>query len=72
MSSEVKEIIEDGKPEARIKRLPVPFSKKSREILADFQARYRVKYKRPITRADVAGRIFEILRKSNSIESIEI
>lgn len=72
MSNEVKEITDVEKDDRRVKRLPVPFSNPSREILADYQARYRVKYKKPITRADVAGRIFERLRKAGLLNGIEI
>jgi hypothetical protein len=72
MSSEVKEIVEEGKRQPRIKRLPVPFNRESREILEDFQAKYRLKYGRKIGRADVAGKIFEVLRKANIIQTVEI
>lgn len=72
MSSEVKEINEDEKDEKRVKRLPVPFSYKSRQALELLQDQYKLKYRKRITRADIAGKIFETLRKNGMLKTMDL
>lgn len=52
MSSEVKENFE---VEKTVKRLPVPFKKRTRKILITLQGEYQARYGKKIILADMAG-----------------